>query len=594
MKCNHAGIPILRTAPAVLLIMLAVSYVDSSVARAKTEAVILEPIENGYVDSLQPKVNFAGSNLVVEYFYIRPQNRQRWALLLFDVSTIRPSTVIESAQVYLYASEVHGDLKVGAFMGSYTTWSGKDLYWTFVKDTVLEKRANNTQQITGVGWYNFDVKNYVQDSQATGKLTIVLKPDYGYELEHAAQLTFYSNDQPLRFNTPRLVVVYSTASTKPSKQTSDMELSVEPDRVQYGARITISGVLKADETPLKDQSISMEYYLDGAGWNTITTVETDSNGAFTFNWKPERAGDTKIRARYEGAVSYSEVERIVELQVTPVPTPSPRDESGNLVAVAIVVIMAATVLILIMARQKRRRARARTIPEGFVGHVPIGHKSLDQLLCGGLRTEYAVAVTSPSCDEVDLLTHRFLKTVLEAGNSILYITTKIDEGTEFSKEHPSSFYCVVCNPQMGTEKSGAPNTYVVGGLDSLTELNLTISKAFEIMEARALIEGGGRQKVVCVDLFSDVLLQHGSSETRLWLLDFISRMKSRSVTTLAILNSQIHSKEELGSIISLFDGQIDIWEEKTTSSVQKFIQVKRMYRAEYSDKPLALKKTDLL
>jgi hypothetical protein len=175
MKCDHAGIPILRTGPAVLLIILAVSYVDSSVASAKTEAVILKPIENGYVDSLQPKVNFAGSNLVVEYFYVRPQNRQRWALLLFDVSTIQPSTVIESAQVYLYASEVHGDLKVGAFMGSYTTWSGKDLYWTFVKETVLEKRANNTQQITGVGWYNFDVKSYVQDSLATGKMTIVLK-----------------------------------------------------------------------------------------------------------------------------------------------------------------------------------------------------------------------------------------------------------------------------------------------------------------------------------------------------------------------------------------------------------------------------------
>ncbi len=591
MKCDHAGILMLRTALTILLLILAFSHIDESVARAKTEAVILKPIENGYVDSLQPKVNFAGSNLVVEYFYVRPQNRQRWALLLFDLSTIPSSIIIESAQAHLYASEVHGDLKVGAFMGSYTTWSGKDLYWTFVKDTVLEKTANNTQQITGVGWYNFDVKSHVQDSLATGKLTIVLKPDYGYEFEHAAQVTFYSNDQPLRFNTPRLEVVYSTAPTKPSKQTTDMELSVEPDRVQYGARIMVSGVLKVDGTPLKDQPISIEYYLDGAGWNTITTVETNRSGAFTFNWKPERAGDIKIRASYAGAASYSEAEHIVELQVTPVPTPTPRDESGNLVAVAIVVIVVATALIVIMARQKRRRARA--IPEGFIGHVPIGHKGLDQLLCGGLRTDYVVAVTSPSCDEVDLLTHRFLKTVLEAGNSILYITTKMDEGTEFSQKYPFGFYNVVCNPQMGAEKPGGLDTYTVEGLDSLTELNLTISKAFEVMEARALMEEAVRQKVVCIDLISDVLLQHRSSETRLWLLDFISKMKSRSVTTLAILNSQIHSKEELGSILSLFDGQIDIWEEKTTSSVQKFIQVKRMYRAEYLDKPLALRRTDL-
>ena len=94
------------------------------------ESVIIKPMEDGYADSLQPMVNFAGSNLNVEYFYIKPQNRQRWSFVLFNMSTVPNNADIQTAEFYLYASDVRGSINVGVFKGFDTDWNEEELYWT--------------------------------------------------------------------------------------------------------------------------------------------------------------------------------------------------------------------------------------------------------------------------------------------------------------------------------------------------------------------------------------------------------------------------------------------------------------------------------
>jgi len=203
-----------------------------------------------------------------------------------------------------------------------------------------------------------------------------------------------------------------------------------------------------------------------------------------------------------------------------------------------------------------------------------------------LKPNYAVVLTSPSCDEADLLVHRFLEAALEADDSVLYMTTNLGGELELARKYPSSFHCLICNPHIGPRDPEIPNIYGVKSLDNLTEINLTVAKILEEMEKT------GEQNEACVDFISDVLLQHGSAATAQWLLDFISRMKSRSVTMLATLNSQMHSREDLESLLGLFDGQLDLWEEKTEGRAQKFIRIKRMYREQYIDEPLPITKSD--
>lgn len=585
-----------------IMIIFTVAHVAD--AEAETKGLILKPIEDGYIDSMSPMVNYAGSNLVVEYFYFRPQNRQRWSFLLFDLTSIPRNSTIESAELYLYALEVHGPLRAGAFRSFDTSWSEGDLYWTLARMFSIGPTSNNTQQITNVAWYHFDVKKDVRDSLPIGRLTLVVKSDYQEGFEYAASAVFYSNDQPGRLNAPRLEVVYTAEAPPLGKQTTAMSLRIDPPGAKVGTDLTISGVLQSDGTPLKEKPVTVEYSLNDSFWNPISTARTDREGRFALNWNPERAGDTKIRVRYEGDESYEGTESLVRFMVESESKPPAQVDRSPLFAV---VVAASAVALLLLWRSigKRRepkpppqvelrREAAKPLPESprqiyqaAARRVSTGHKGLDRLLHGGLQPNYAVALTSPSCDEADLLVHRFLEAGLETNNTMLFMTTKLSGELELSRKYPSSFHYIICNPQVRQSDLETPHTYGVRSLDNLTEINLTVIKALEEMEKTL------QQKVACVDLVSDILLQHGSAATRQWLLDFTSRMKPKSVTMLATINSQMHPREDLESLLGLFDGQLDLWEEKTEGVTKKFIKIKRMYREPYIDETLPIAKSDL-
>jgi KaiC/GvpD/RAD55 family RecA-like ATPase len=544
---------------------------------------------------------------VVEYFYIRPQNRQRWSFLLFDLSSIPPSSMVQSAELYLYAFEVHGVIRVGAFRSLDTSWSEKDLYWTLARQFSVSQTSNNSQQVKDVSWYHFDVRRAVQDSLSAGRVTLVVRPDYSEGFEYAASAVFYSNDQPGRPYAPRLEIVYASEPPRQVKQESVIRLDVEPSRIPIGVNITLSGVLEAEGTPLAGQPIYIEYSLNRDSWKAISTVETDPEGKFTLTWKVEEAGNIKIRARYTGDQDRYGSESSVQLEVEP---PATGEETDLKYPALITTIFSVSILVLLwMIRVKRPRPRPQPrvempapaqagraqvtgpiqekverepepLPKMAVGRVSTGHGGLDRLLGGGLRAGYAVALTSPTCDELDHFTRGFLEAGVQGGLNVLYVTTRLDGEFDLVQKYPSRFHYLICNPQAAPKEARLQNVHILKSLDSLTEINLAVSRILEEMEK------SGRQNAACIDIVSDVLLQHGAVATRQWLLDFISRMKSKSVTMFAIVNSQMHSNEDLESVVGLFDGQISLWEETRAGTAQKLIRVRRMYRESYSDEVL--------
>ena len=141
-----------------------------------SESLIIKPIEDGYVDSLQPMINFAGSNLNVEYFNIRPQNRQRWSFVLFNLSSIPDNAVVQTAEFYVYASVIRGSIHVGVFKGFDTDWNDEELYWTDSRTQHASGSSPVTTQIDSIGWHKFDVKEYVQESLQKRKLSLVIRP----------------------------------------------------------------------------------------------------------------------------------------------------------------------------------------------------------------------------------------------------------------------------------------------------------------------------------------------------------------------------------------------------------------------------------
>lgn len=217
--------------------------------------------------------------------------------------------------------------------------------------------------------------------------------------------------------------------------------------------------------------------------------------------------------------------------------------------------------------------------------ISTGYKDLDNLLLGGIPEKYAVILTSPSCDEKDFLIKRFLGAGAKKGEVTFYVTIEASGVEPLIEEFQSNFYLFICNPQADRIIKSLPNVFKLKGVENLTEISIALSKAFRRLDAST----GGPRKA-CIEIISDVLLQHHAVQTRRWLTDFITELKSREFTTLAVMNPQMHSPQEIHAILGLFDGEISIYERKSERGLEKFLRVKKMHGRRYLDSELPLRK----
>ncbi len=223
------------------------------------------------------------------------------------------------------------------------------------------------------------------------------------------------------------------------------------------------------------------------------------------------------------------------------------------------------------------------------GRVSTGSAELDKLLFGGIPENYAVVLTSPSIDERELLIRKFLDAGAKTGEITFYITTEPNNGKAPAEQYLSNFYLFVCNPQADTVIQNSPNVFKLKGIESLTEIDIALTKAFRTLNASAT-----SPKRICIEMLSDVLLQHNAIITRKWLSALLPNLKSKGFTTLAVIDPQMHPPEEARAIISLFDGEIEITQKETTKGSAKSLRVRKLYNQRYIDDELALTKEKLL
>jgi tetratricopeptide (TPR) repeat protein/KaiC/GvpD/RAD55 family RecA-like ATPase len=221
-----------------------------------------------------------------------------------------------------------------------------------------------------------------------------------------------------------------------------------------------------------------------------------------------------------------------------------------------------------------------------VSHVPTGYADLDRLLNGGIPLNYTVALTSPSCDERDLLIESFLETGARKGELTFYVTINPGLAKPLAEELKSSFYLFVCNPQADVIVEDSPNVVKLKGVENLTDISIALTSAIRRLDPS--LRGPRR---ICIALISDVLLQHHAVQTRRWLAGLIPELQSERFTTLAVIDPQVHSSEELHAIVGLFDGEINIYEKETEKGFEKFLKIKKMSNQKYLENELLLTKT---
>ncbi len=103
----------------------------------------------------------------------------------------------------------------------------------------------------------------------------------------------------------KATVVVSYAGTTGSasfyiKKSSSISISVYPQTVNIGGKVTISGSL----TPsLQGASIKI-FQLSGGTWTQIATVTTDSSGKYSYTWTAEKEGTYSFKASWNGNAEY--------------------------------------------------------------------------------------------------------------------------------------------------------------------------------------------------------------------------------------------------------------------------------------------------
>ncbi len=228
------------------------------------------------------------------------------------------------------------------------------------------------------------------------------------------------------------------------------------------------------------------------------------------------------------------------------------------------------------------------VTEVLPGRITTGYGDLDNLLFGGIPENYAVILTSPSCDERDLLIKKFLETGAEKGEVTFYVTIDPGELGSLAEEYQSSFHLFICNPQADKIIKSLPNVFKLKGVEDLTAISIALTKAF-----RGLDEPITGPRRACIEVISDILLQQNIVQTRKLLTELITELKSRGFTTLAVMNPQMHPSEEVHAILDLFEGEINIYEKETERGLEKFLKIKKMYNQRYLESELPLKKEKL-
>jgi len=210
------------------------------------------------------------------------------------------------------------------------------------------------------------------------------------------------------------------------------------------------------------------------------------------------------------------------------------------------------------------------------GRISSGYGGLDDMLFGGLPKDYAVVLSSPSCDEKDFLVKRFLEVGAESGEATLYVTTNPGEAKNLAEEFQSNFYLLLCNPQADIIMRSLSNVFKCKGIENLNEINIALAGVF-----RRLYGKSERPRRACIEIISDILLSHHAVQTRKWLDSLLPGLKSKGFTTLTIMNPHMHSPEEVQAIVGLFEGEINLYEKESSEGPEKFLRIKKMLNHRY-------------
>ena len=204
--------------------------------------------------------------------------------------------------------------------------------------------------------------------------------------------------------------------------------------------------------------------------------------------------------------------------------------------------------------------------------VSSGYGRLDEALKGGFLAGTAIVLSAPASDEVPLLVGDFLKASKEQS---LLICRTVSSAETITHSMGENVRVLVCSDR---PVSPARNIIPGKGIENLTDMNLQVGEVIASAQPKRLV----------IDILSDILLRHKALQTRKWLTELLERLRSKGITTLAVLNPYMHSSEDVQAVVDLFDGNVEIFEKETEGETRKHLRIKWMHGIETAEKEFLL------
>lgn len=198
-----------------------------------------------------------------------------------------------------------------------------------------------------------------------------------------------------------------------------------------------------------------------------------------------------------------------------------------------------------------------------------GQPQVDDLLHGGIPMGFTVVLTAAASNEMRTLVRSFIRSGLSPGKHVLYLS----RDPALLSSIPRNELVTLSMVSIGDVLEGPVHAVSVK-LTNLTEILLETTELVQQSE--------GSDKRACVDILSDVLLQHGPLNARKWLSDLIRKLKANGFTTLAVLDPKLHEPKESQALLNLFDGEIEINEREVEGTTRQLLRVRRMYDIPYT------------
>jgi tetratricopeptide (TPR) repeat protein len=226
--------------------------------------------------------------------------------------------------------------------------------------------------------------------------------------------------------------------------------------------------------------------------------------------------------------------------------------------------------------------------EQGAGKIITGCDELDDLLFGGIPYGSTIALVASNSDEKIRLIEGYLEAGLKNRQITFYLTDNLWKGKDLAETYPSDMWLFVCGPKADSAVGSLPNVVILNGVENLTAIDITLAKALRLPSTNR--QGSKR---ACIEITSDVLLQHHNLITRKWLTGLVQNLRSHGFTVLAVFDPSMHPFEELQAVLSVFDGEIQISEKDTPEATQQVLKIKKLINQKFSSKEIVLTKEAL-